>query len=204
MENSEDIIEKAINLLYPFYNREQITTDDVYYVTENSCPADTEGDYCSECIDDAVKEYRKYYLLDQRKKPIKSKNYPDNEVRHTYCYRAWRDNEFSKFEYLYESDRQDNNFRFCTTCGKRLEICFDLSETEFEHWKTASIEKSDSYGYELYEVLNCCKDGEYDFFSNYSSNIKTQRKQKLKRIQFGLDAIDLAKRVIDIFEEREV
>jgi len=196
MENSEDIIKKAIDLTYPFYLNEKV--DDVYYVTQDGW-AENDGNYCSGCIDEAVKEHRKYYLLDQRKKPI---NPDKEEIRRRF--RLWRDNDFPKFDYLYESDREDNNFIFCDTCGQRLNVCFDLDYQEIDHWKTAEIQKNDSYGYELCTILSCYENECYRFYKSKNPDIKTERKEKLKKIELYLEMVDLAKRVIEVFEEKEV
>lgn len=185
----EDLIQKAKDLTYPYYKNEK--TDDVYYVTKDGW-SDNSNNYCSNCIDDAVKEHRKYYLLDQRKKRI-NPNKDDNR------FNIWRDNEFPKFDYSYESYREDNSFCFCEACDKRLKVCLLLDEQELDHWKTATFEKNDYYGYELYTILD---DYEYfNFHESKSSDIKTKRKEKLKRINFYLDIENLAKRVIEVFKD---
>ena len=168
MEDCE-IIEKARSLTYPFYLNEE--TDNDYYVTKDR--NSTEGDFCSDCIDHAVKDYRKEYLLDQRKRPID----PDKEGLNELG--IWRDNEFSEFDYMYESDREDNNFLFCDICGKMLKVCFFLDSQEMEHWESVEIDKSDHDGYELLSILDCYPTGESEM---------------------DLRLVELAKRVIEIYK----
>lgn len=64
------IIDKALNLLEPYEQREHNKTDNVHWVEDDNGNSDW-GDYCGNCINKFVYEARKEYLLEQHKKPIK-------------------------------------------------------------------------------------------------------------------------------------
>lgn len=136
---TKDVIQQAKELLEEYEKRYYPLLDDVHWVEENECS--TDGDYCSECVDDAKNDYRKNYLLKQRSLPLER-----------------RDKVFSKFSttYNYGGGYEDDDFNYCNTCGKSLnvvvlpngnnieEALIDLKETD---------EISDYLGYKIYWLL---------------------------------------------------
>lgn len=106
MSKREDIIERAKELTEPHERRFHDKLDEVHWVEKDDCSCD--GDYCSECIENALYERRRKYLLEQRKRPI-----------------SLRDKVFSKFEYTYNygGGYEYDSFACCESCGKPLEIC---------------------------------------------------------------------------------
>jgi hypothetical protein len=177
MQTDEEIIEKAINLTDSYYLKVHNETSNVNWVTKNS--NDQEGDYCDKCIEKAVKNHRKEYLIEQRKKPIRPKNTEIPE----YMYDYYRDDPFDKFDYCYNygGGYENDGFLFCDECGQRLEISLLLDEQELDHWENVEIGKTDSTGYELNMIFEC-----YD-----NTNYK----------ELKIKIVELAKRAIEVFKE---
>jgi len=134
------IISTALELLESFEENEHKNTDDVHWVEDSDGNSDW-GDFCGDCVENAVKEARKDYILRQRKLPINK-----------------RDDEFLKFEskYNYGGGYEDDSFNYCNDCGKRLEITILPGVEELddciESLKNGS--KIDDYlGYKCYWLL---------------------------------------------------
>ncbi|WP_312900216.1 hypothetical protein [Chryseobacterium taichungense] len=136
---TKDIIQQAKDLLEEYEKRYYPLLDDVHWVEENECS--TDGDYCSDCVDDAKNEYRRNYLLKQRKLTIER-----------------RDKEFSKFSttYNYGGGYEDDDFNYCNSCGKSLNVVVLPNENNI---REALIDLrgitgiSDYLGYKIYWLL---------------------------------------------------
>lgn len=105
-----DTIEKAIQLMKPLATEHP--TDWVHWITADGCNHCDE-DYCSACIEQAVIDARKEYLLEQRKKPLK-----------------FRDEEFLLFDYESTGHcvSESETLAHCETCSKSLEVSLILTE----------------------------------------------------------------------------
>ncbi len=135
----DKIIKSAKDLLEEYERRYYPLLDDVHWVEENECS--TDGDYCSDCVGDAKNEYRKNYLLKQRKLPLER-----------------RDKEFSKFStsYSYGGGYEDDDFNCCYTCGKSLNVVVLPSVNNIQDAldDLRELNKVDDYlGYKIYWLL---------------------------------------------------
>lgn len=132
-------INKAKDFLENYERRYYPLLDDVHWVEENE--SSTDGDYCSDCVDEAKSEKRKRYLLEQRRLPIER-----------------RDKEFSIFSttYNYGGGYEDDDFNCCEICGKSLNVVVLPNTNNVEQaLEDLQEEKviSDYLGYRIYWLL---------------------------------------------------
>lgn len=142
--SNEELIEKAKELLYDYDIRYYDELDPVHWITKNN--GALENDYCSDCIDKAVYNERRDYLLEQRKLPI-----------------SLRDEEFSVFDYScnYGGGYEDDSFATCEICGKSLMVSIlpneQVLEYVLEDLEDGKI--TDRIGWKAYSLLyNACGD----------------------------------------------
>lgn len=168
-------IRKALELLEQFEQNEHNKTDDVHWVEDSNGNSDW-GDFCGDCVDGVLKTVRKEYLQKQRKLPISE-----------------RDEEFEKFEtrYNYGGGYEDDSFKFCNECGKRLDISVLPGDDDLDNCieQLKNGDKIDnSLGYECYWLL----------YNNWGNDNKDKWKNKL----YG-KTLELANRVISALAEKE-
>lgn len=168
----EDIMHKALELLAPYAERYEPNVKDAWWVTQDN-DTDFGIDFCPDCIDEALYDLRKEYLLEQRKRPINK-----------------RDNPFSVFEkHTYLSAEESDSFRHCDRCGELLDYIILPYEYEIQRViDYISTENIDDYiGYQAYHLLHGDW-GESDNFMRQES-----REWNLK----------LAELVVKILEKKE-
>ena len=134
---TEDLIDKARDLLFAYYCNYESELDDVHWVEQDSCSID--GDYCRDCIKQAVRDARKRYLLEQRALPV-----------------GMRDEEFSDFDwtYNYGGGCESDSFRYCDTCCKSLDISILPNEQELEYAiEDVGYGITNHTGWQIYSLL---------------------------------------------------
>lgn len=111
----DKIIDKALELTDPHERRYYNELDNVHWVEKDYCSCDY--DYCSDCIDEALHNERKAYLLEQRKLPV-----------------AKRDKNFAVFRSTnnYGGGYESDYFNTCELCGKSLDISILPNEQVLE------------------------------------------------------------------------
>lgn len=135
----EEIMHKALELLKPYAERYAPNVKDAWWVTQGN-DTDFGIDFCPNCIDEALYDFRKEYLLEQRKLPINK-----------------RDNPFSVFEkHSYFSAEESCSFRHCDSCGVLLDYSILPYKEEIERViDYISTENIDDYiGYQAYCLID--------------------------------------------------
>lgn len=130
----EETITKAMELLKPYTLRYEKTLKELWWVDNGYF---TSEDCCEDCIDEALNDERRDYLLKQRLLPI-----------------DWRDEEFYKFEKKCSVDYESEYFLYCTNCKAPLYTNMLQCSYEMEHViETFKAVISDDTCYQAYVTL---------------------------------------------------
>lgn len=188
---------KAKELLEPFEQRHYSTLSDVHWVEKDRCSI--EGDFCENCIGNAVKNASKFHKEQRQKilskfkeieetgkwngKNIKRK-YSDAEIKNAKRFEL-KQLGVSKFSstYNYGGGYESDDFKTCELCDKELNISILPSSQNIQYvlddLKDGKID--DTTGYRAYCLL-------YNSWNEEDEKHKTEFKLTIK----------LAKRVIKI------
>jgi len=165
----QELIDKAKELLESFEQRHSETTSNVHWVTQDD--RDIEGDYCENCIGQAVKNARKELKEEKQKvlakfkeientgkfngKKIKGK-YTVADIKRAKKYELENLGP-SKFDstYNYGGGYESDSFLTCEICDKELDISILPNEQELEY-SLEDLESGvidDQTGYRAYSLL---------------------------------------------------
>lgn len=197
----EELFNKAKDLLHPYENRYYNTLSEVHWIEQDQCS--TDGDYCKNCIEKALKKVKKEYKT--RKKEILEKY---KEIKETGKYKGVeldesitkkRLSDSKKYEldqlgtpefrstYNYGGGYESDYFSTCDDCGEGLNIVILPNESDLKDSLEYFIDTKDDpindrEAYKAYGLIyNCWEDRE-----GYEDQLKL--------------TIELAKKVIEKLE----
>lgn len=193
-----EIIEKAVKILTPFAEKEPLedivyevrVSDERYKLSlDNMESTGSCESFCKNCIEDAIKEYKKWWWKRRVEKFEKFEKVKKEEEKEYYRYegdlkakramqrqieqgekrlnRKFRKGTlFSSVSYDVNGSERDS-FEFCEDCGIMFFQCLLLDEQELQHWESyLDVEffniikdKCTRSAYELRKVFECYNDG---------------------------------------------